>query len=107
MNLWRRLVRFLAVKEIVALNCQWIEAMAEQTVMAEKAAAIMQSQADHAAKLVAQVELLKSQAFAEGQCAGRQEMHQRIELIVAARTHGTGDYVSPEDLAEAKKGLLH
>lgn len=84
---WKRLVRWLARDEI---------AQAYETGSAMTQALAMQ-----------QAEMLAQAAFARGQCAGRQEMYDHISDQVTARTGGAPDFVMPEDLARAKKGLLH
>lgn len=107
MKLWRTFVRWIARKEISELAETYIAAMAEHTAFAERAAAGMQQQADLTNQLVQQTELCRRMAYAEGQMAGRQEMYDRINDIVCARTNGAGDYVSEEDLKRAKRGLIH
>jgi hypothetical protein len=49
----------------------------------------------------------RSEAFAHGQVAGRAELNDELHRVVAGRSHGQGDYVNPEDLKLAMKGLLH
>lgn len=87
MDRWKRLVRWLARDEI---------AQAYETGSAMTQALAMQ-----------QSEMLAQAAYANGQCAGRHEVMERLDAIVAARTAGFGDYISEDDLAKAKRGLVH
>lgn len=107
MSRWRRFVCWLARKEIGEITVQCTKSMAESTQFVERAAAAIEKTGQANAELIAHIEITRRQAYAEGQCVGRQEMYDHISQIVAARTHGHGDYVNPEDLALAKKGLLH
>ena len=79
------------------------ELQAAATQMDEIRAEVYRLGVDHA--LI--VQMTRCQAYAEGQIAGRREMYDHLERIVAARTHGNGDFVSEEDLQKAKRGLLH
>ena len=54
-----------------------------------------------------QLRLMLAQAFASGQMSGQQEMWDHLNSIVDGRMHGAQDVVTPEDLARARKGLLH
>lgn len=84
---WKRMVRYLARDEISQAyegGAAWAQALNQVNTQA-----------------------LQSLAFAQGECSGRQEVIERIDAIVAQRTMGFGDYISAEDLAQAKKGLIH
>jgi hypothetical protein len=83
LNLFRRLIRYLALDQIT-------EAHAKGYM---ECAAI--------------AELAKRVAYAEGEMCGREAAMAEIDRIVAARTGGAGDYISEEDLKRARKGLLH
>jgi hypothetical protein len=83
LNLFRRFIRYLALDQIT-------EAHAKGYM---ECAAIS--------------ELAKRVAYAEGECAGRISAMAEIDSVVAARTMGMGDVVMPEDLARAKKGMVH
>lgn len=83
MNLYRSLIRYLALDQITEAHAAGYK----------EGAAI--------------AELAKRVAYAEGECAGRLSAMAEIDSVVAARTMGMGDLVMPEDLARAKKGMLH
>jgi hypothetical protein len=83
MNLFHRLIRYLALDQIT-------EAHAKGYM---ECAAIS--------------ELAKRVAYAEGECAGRLAAMAEIDSVVAARTGAAGDYITEEDMKRARKGLLH
>lgn len=83
MNLYRRFIRWLALDQIT------------------------EAHANGYMECAAIAELQKRVAYAEGQVDGRQEMSDAIDRTVAARTMGMGDYISAEDLARAKRGMVH
>ena len=86
-SLWRRLIRYLARKEI------------DQAFEGGRLNFEMTSAPG--------VQLLMQQSYAKGETAGRQAMYDHIASVVGARMSGAQDYVTPEDLALAKKGWLH
>lgn len=83
MSPWRRFIRWLARDEIMLVRAE------------EKAVAEMSAHFERRA------------SYAEGQQVGRQEMYDHIDEAVRERMGGAIDFVNPEDLARAKKGLLH
>jgi hypothetical protein len=86
-KLWLRLVRYLARHEL--------HKAFEAGATAEKLNSAMQLQ------------MAQALIYSRGLAAGRDEMYECIARSVEERTGGMGDYVTPEDLKRAKKGLLH
>lgn len=86
MNWWRRFVLFLAEKELAELRLL-----------------VFRLGVDHGLAL----EACKRLAFAEGEAAGVKRLNDEIEKVIAERTGGCGDYIQTEDLAQAKKGMVH
>lgn len=93
MTWWRRLVGFLARKELAAVRAE-MDAMRLE---------FCRLGIDHGMM----TELVKQQAYADGEYAGIQRMEKQIEETIRERTRGLGDYVQTEDLTKAKKGLVH
>ena len=89
MTLWRRLVRYLAREDLLVAE------LAKQEL------------AKFAYTAAQQAELLEKMAYAQGELAGQQKMADCIAQAVAARMGGGDDMVQPEDVANAKKALLH
>jgi hypothetical protein len=56
---------------------------------------------------VIRMECVKRMAYAEGEVAGRAQAWAYMAEVIAERTGGPADYINPEDLARAKKGILH
>jgi hypothetical protein len=98
MLIFRRFVRWLARKEIAQAQNEAIALVAQ-----------VGKPLDQLSITVSQVPLtlISAQAFAEGQIAGREEMWDRLNAIVGERMGGAQDVVTSEDLARARKGLLH
>jgi hypothetical protein len=90
----RWLIRWLSRKEIAQTQS---EAVALVTQALKLPVAIDQMQ----------LALAHARGFAEGQLVGRQEMWDHMSTIVGERTGGAQDVVTPEDLARARRGLLH
>lgn len=82
-NLFSRLIRYLALDQITE---------------AHKAGYM---------ECAAIAELAKLVCYEQGVLDGRKEMGDAIDRTVAERTMGMGDYISAEDLASAKKGMVH
>lgn len=51
--------------------------------------------------------MAESMAYAAGQVSGPQEMLDQMDRIVGERTGNQPDFVTPEDIARARKGWLH
>lgn len=83
MNQFRRLIRWLALDQITAAHDRGYRECAAIT------------------------ELAKHVAYAEGLSAGRVEMCEAIDRAVADRLGTGGGEVMPEDLARARRGMLH
>lgn len=87
MTLWRRLIRYLARDEISQAY--------------EAGASLTQALAIQAAQILAQ------ESFARGECEGRRQMSDAVERAVSERMGGGSDLISAEDIARAKKGIVH
>ncbi len=89
MSWYRRLVRWLAREEMLTAEIA------------------KQESARLAYTATAQAELREKMAYAQGQMAGRQEMADCVLESVMQRMGGADDLVQPEDVATAKKAMLH
>jgi hypothetical protein len=83
MNLFRRLIRWLARDEITAAH---VKGYVDCAAIAE---------------------LAKRVSYAEGEVAGGQRVLEQLQWVVAARTEGKGGIVTIEDLEITKRGMLH
>lgn len=68
---------------------------------------ILLARAEERSLAEAQLYLHRQMACAQGEQAGIQRLNDELERLISARTGGCGDYINPEDLKTAKKGLLH
>lgn len=97
----RFLIRWLARKEIAQA---YDEGFALAAQIAKTREAI--DQAIVAANKLP-VAIDRAQSFAEGQLIGRQEMWDHLNDMVGERIGGCQDVITPEDLARARKGMVH
>lgn len=87
MKLWRTFVRWLARDEISQAY--------------EAGSSLTQAIAIQGAQILAQ------ESFARGECEGRRQMSDDVERAVNERMGGGQDLISAEDIARAKKGIVH
>lgn len=66
-----------------------------------------QEAARFAYEAAAQVEMREKVAHAMGEMEGQAKMAEAIAQAVAQRMGGGDDLVTPEDLARAKRGMVH
>jgi hypothetical protein len=86
MTWWRRLVLYLAKRELASLREEFAAACVQAGLEASGA---------------------ELRAFLKGHAAGCQQAMDEVNRVVSERMGGAVDFINPEDVRQARKGMLH